>query len=104
MAQKKQIEVIDMGGAKTVAKKKSLIRGVKTTFLIITIAWFACLIWAPLYIKNTYSLYTILQNKSTYISRKKVFFRIIIKDFLHDPDLISAQKEDRRYQMPREKS
>lgn len=52
---KKQVEVIDMGGAKTVAKKKSLVRGVKTTFLIITIAWFACLIWAPLHIKDTYS-------------------------------------------------
>ena len=53
--QKKQIEVIDMGGAKTVAKKKSFIRGVKTTFSIITVIWFALLIWAPLHIKNTYS-------------------------------------------------
>ena len=53
--QKKQIEVIDMGGAKTVAKKKSLVRGVKTTFSVITVIWFALLIWAPLHIKNTYS-------------------------------------------------
>ena len=53
--QKKQIEVIDMGGAKTVAKKKSLVRGVKTTFTVITVIWFALLIWAPLHVKNTYS-------------------------------------------------
>lgn len=53
--QKKQIEVIDMGGAKTVAKKKSFVRGVKTTFTVITIIWFALLIWAPLHVKNTYS-------------------------------------------------
>ena len=37
--QKKQIEVIDMGGAKTVAKKKSLVRGVKTFITIFTIIW-----------------------------------------------------------------
>lgn len=53
--QKKQIEVIDMGGVKTVAKKKSLVRGVKTTFTVITVIWFALLIWAPLHVKNTYS-------------------------------------------------
>jgi len=53
--QKKQIEVIDMGGAKTVAKKKSLVRGVKTTFSVITVIWFALLIWAPLHVKDTYS-------------------------------------------------
>ena len=53
--QKKQIEVIDMGGAKTVAKKKSLIRGVKTFITIFTIIWFALLIWFPLHVKNTYS-------------------------------------------------
>lgn len=52
---KKQIEVIDMGGVKTVAKKKSLINGVKRTMLIFTIIWFALLIWFPLHIKNTYS-------------------------------------------------
>ena len=53
--QKKQIEVIDMGGAKTVAKKKSLVRGVKTFITIFTIIWFALLIWFPLHVKNTYS-------------------------------------------------
>lgn len=53
--QKKQIEVIDMGGAKTVAKKKSLVRGVKTFITVFTIIWFALLIWFPLHVKNTYS-------------------------------------------------
>ena len=53
--QKKQIEVIDMGSAKTVAKKKSLVRGVKTFITIFTIIWFALLIWFPLHVKNTYS-------------------------------------------------
>ena len=52
---KKQIEIIDMGGAKTVAKKKSLVRGVKTGITIFTIIWFALLIWFPLHVKNTYS-------------------------------------------------
>ncbi len=56
MAKKKQeIEVIDMGGAKTVAKKKSLVRGVKTFITIFTVIWFALVIWAPLHVKNTYS-------------------------------------------------
>ena len=53
--QKKQVEVIDMGGAKTVAKKKSLVNGVKRTFAVLTFVWFAFLIWAPLHVKNTYS-------------------------------------------------
>lgn len=56
MAKKKQeIEVIDMGGVKTVAKKKSLVRGVKTAITVFTIIWFALLIWFPLHVKNTYS-------------------------------------------------
>ncbi|MBR5153834.1 MAG: hypothetical protein IKW57_03515 [Alphaproteobacteria bacterium] len=53
--QRKEIEVIDMGGTKTVAKKRSLVRGVKRTMTIVTIIWFAFLIWFPLHIKNTYS-------------------------------------------------
>ena len=53
--QKKEVEVIDMGGVKTVAKKKSLVRGVKRGIAIFTIIWFAFLIWAPLHVKNTYS-------------------------------------------------
>ena len=52
---KKEVEVIDMGGAKTVAKKKSLVRGVKTFITVFTIIWFALLIWFPLHVKNTYS-------------------------------------------------
>lgn len=52
---KKEVEIIDMGGAKTVAKKKSLVRGVKLTITLITVVWFVILIWAPLYVKNTYS-------------------------------------------------
>lgn len=52
---KKELDIIDMGGAKTVAKKKSLVRGVKRTIAVITVVWFVILIWAPLYVKNTYS-------------------------------------------------
>lgn len=52
---KKEVEVIDMGGAKTVAKKKSLVRGVRLTITLITVVWFAILICVPLYVKNTYS-------------------------------------------------
>ena len=53
--QKKQIEVIDMGGAKTVAKKKSFVTITKRTFAIITLVWFVVLAWFPLHVKNTYS-------------------------------------------------
>mgnify|MGYP006392394877 FL=1 len=53
--EKKQIEVIDMGGVKTVAKKKSLVRGVRRGIAIFTIIWFALLVWFPLHVKNTYS-------------------------------------------------
>ncbi len=53
--QKKEIEVIDMGGAKTVAKKKSLVRGVKRGIAIFTVIWMVLLIWFPLHVKNTYS-------------------------------------------------
>lgn len=52
---KKEIEVIDMGGVKTVAKKRSLVRLVKTFITIFTVIWFALLIWFPLHVKNTYS-------------------------------------------------
>lgn len=52
---KKEIEVIDMGGVKTVAKKRSLVRSVKTFITIFTVIWFALLIWFPLHVKNTYS-------------------------------------------------
>ena len=55
MAKKKQIEVIDMGGAKTVAKKQSLITWTKRIFTIVTVVWFILLAWFPLHVKNTYS-------------------------------------------------
>ncbi len=52
---KKQIEVIDRGGAKTVAKKASVVKITKRTFTIVTIVWLALVAWMPLHIKNTYS-------------------------------------------------
>ena len=52
---KKQVEVIDMGGAKTVAKKKSFVTITKRTFAVITLIWFVLLVWFPLHVKNTYS-------------------------------------------------
>lgn len=56
MARKpKEVEVIDHGGAKTVARKTSYVTRVKQIFAIITIVWFALVIWAPLHVKNTYS-------------------------------------------------
>ena len=51
---KKEIEVIDMGGAKTVAKKKSFVTMVKSTMLVFTIVWFAFAAVAPLYVKKHY--------------------------------------------------
>lgn len=52
---KKQVKVIDMGGAKTVAKKKSFVTITKRTFALITLVWFVLLVWFPLHVKNTYS-------------------------------------------------
>ncbi|MCL2737452.1 MAG: hypothetical protein FWE17_01140 [Alphaproteobacteria bacterium] len=51
---KKQIEVIDMGGAKTVAKKTSWVKKVKIVFLIISILWLGFAYWAPLHVKDVY--------------------------------------------------
>lgn len=53
--QKKQIEVIDMGGVKTVAKKQSVITWTKRTVAIFSIVWIALVVWVPLHVKNTYS-------------------------------------------------
>lgn len=55
MAQKKQIEVIDMGGVKTVAKKQSLVTWTKRVFAVITVIWLVLVAWFPLHVKNTYS-------------------------------------------------
>lgn len=49
-----QIEVIDMGGAKTVAKKTSWVTKVKRIFAIFTIIWFLFVALTPLYIKSHY--------------------------------------------------
>lgn len=55
MAQKKQIEVIDMGGVKTVAKKQSLVTWTKRVFAVITVIWLVLVAWFPLHVKNSYS-------------------------------------------------
>lgn len=52
---KKEIEVIDMHGAKTVAKKTSVITHAKRIFTIFSIIWILFIAWFPLHIKNTYS-------------------------------------------------
>lgn len=52
---KKEVEVIDHGGAKTVAKKTSYVTRVKQIFAVITVIWFALVICIPLHVKNTYS-------------------------------------------------
>ena len=52
---KKEIEVIDRGGAKTVAKKTSLITRTKRIFAIVSVLWIVFIAWFPLYVKNTYS-------------------------------------------------
>ena len=52
---KKRVDVIDMGGAKTVAKKASFVTWTKRTFTIITVVWLVLVAFVPLYIKNTYS-------------------------------------------------
>lgn len=52
---KKEIEVIDRGGAKTVAKKASVITWTKRIFAIVSVIWILLVIWFPLHIKNTYS-------------------------------------------------
>ena len=52
---KKEVEVIDMGGAKTVKKKKSFVTRVKIIFAVISIIWIALVVAMPLWVKNTYS-------------------------------------------------
>ncbi len=55
MARKKEVEVIERDGAKTVAKKTSTITWTKRIFAIVSVIWIALVIWVPLHIKNTYS-------------------------------------------------
>ena len=52
---KKQIEVIDMGGKKTVAKKTSVITTTKRVFAVISVIWLIFVAWFPLHVKNTYA-------------------------------------------------
>lgn len=52
---KKEVEVIDMGGAKTVKKKKSFVTRVKIIFAVISVIWIALVVAVPLWVKNTYS-------------------------------------------------
>lgn len=51
----KEVEVIDMGGAKSVKRKKSWTRTVNITFAVISVVWLALVAWAPLHVKNKYS-------------------------------------------------
>lgn len=55
MPKKKQIEVIDMGGKKTVAKKTSVITTTKRIFAVISVIWIIFVAWFPLYVKNHYA-------------------------------------------------
>jgi hypothetical protein len=52
---KKQVEIIDHGGAKTVAKKTSYVTWVKRIFALISVVWLAIVLLVPLYVKKTYS-------------------------------------------------
>lgn len=55
MAKKKEMEVIERGGAKTVAKKTALVTHAKRMFLIVTILWLGLVAWFPLYVKSHYA-------------------------------------------------
>ena len=52
---KKQIEVIEMDGKKTVAKKTSFVTNTKRVFAIVSVIWIALVVWLPLHVKNHYS-------------------------------------------------
>lgn len=52
---RKEVEVIDRGGAKTVAKKPSVIKMTKRVFAVISIIWLIFVAWFPLHVKNTYA-------------------------------------------------
>ena len=55
MAKKKEIEVIDMGGAKTVAKKTSFVTRVKVIFAIFSVVWLALVVWFPFHVRDKYA-------------------------------------------------
>lgn len=51
----KEIEVIDRGGAKTVAKKTSVVTHARRIFLIVSVLWLGFVAWFPLYVKSHYA-------------------------------------------------
>ena len=61
---KKEVEVIDMDGAKTVKKKASVVSWTKRIFAIVSVIWLALVFIAPLWVKNTYS--QPIKNQSLY--------------------------------------
>ena len=52
---KKEVEVIEQNGAKTVKKKKSFVTRVKIIFAVVSVIWIAAVIAVPLVVKNKYS-------------------------------------------------
>lgn len=50
----KEVEVIDMQGAKTVKRKSSWVKRVWLIFAIISILWLSFIAWAPFYVRNHY--------------------------------------------------
>lgn len=52
---KKELEVIEHDGAKTVAKKTSFITWTKRGFAMFSVIWLVFIAWFPLHVKNTYS-------------------------------------------------
>lgn len=52
---KKEVDVIERGGAKTVEKKTSVITRTKRIFALVSVVWLLFVVCFPLYIKNTYS-------------------------------------------------
>lgn len=52
---KKEVEVIEQNGAKTVKKKKSFVTRIKIIFAVVSLIWIALVIATPLWVKNTYS-------------------------------------------------
>jgi hypothetical protein len=53
---KKEVKYTERDGEKFVAKKKSWVAMVKSTFLGLTVIWFAAAAWFPLHVKNKYSV------------------------------------------------
>ena len=51
----KEVKFVERDGEKFVAKETSWVKKVKLIFMAFTVIWFALAIWAPLYVKGTYS-------------------------------------------------